>query len=97
MQPPYIVFELNFMPGLLKEPIVLTPQNPKWEVVIRSLQRIGVSDWRKHYDNLEVCDGFSWSLKINTPQLKLRSSGSNDAPDAFEKVRALLEAAADDD
>ena len=97
MQPPYVVFELNFMPGLLEEPLVLTPQNPKWEVVIQSLQRIGVSDWRKHYDNHEVCDGFYWSLKINTPQLNLRSSGSNDAPDTFEKVRELLKAAADDE
>ena len=97
MQPPYIVFELNYVPGLPAEPIVLTPQHAQWEFIIQSLLRIGVSDWRKQYDNLEVCDGFYWSLTINSPQLKLRSSGSNDAPEAFEKVRDILESAVTDD
>jgi hypothetical protein len=94
MQPPFIKFERHSMPGYPEDPIVLTPENKHWDLVIQALNRYGVKMWRRRYNNPDICDGFAWALTVETADLSLRCSGFNDAPDTFDPVADLIETAA---
>lgn len=94
MQSHFLKFERHSMPGFPEDPIVLTPEDKHWDLVIQSLIRYGVASWLKRYENPDICDGFAWALTVDSPDLILKSSGMNDVPDSFDRVADVIEMAA---
>jgi len=51
-----------------------------WQEFRAFVDRIGIWDWKSHYDDLDVIEGAQWTLEINWGEKKLCSSGSNAYP-----------------
>lgn len=89
-----IVFVTYETPGLLPEPITLTPQHNHWRPVIQELIDLKVNEWASEYNNHSVLDGHEWSLIVHSKNFNIQSSGSNAYPDNFDAVQGLIERAA---
>lgn len=71
----------------------VVPTEAAWKSFVTSVRPV-VRDWRRKYDLL-VCDGITWSVFIETDQLKVRSRGTHLFPENFSDflvhVRRLLQ------
>ncbi len=58
---------------------LITPSASQWQSFLIELDRLGVWNWREHYE-LPVCDGTHWSVKIVCGSRVANSRGSNYYP-----------------
>lgn len=88
-----VKFEKYCAPGFPPDPIIVLPENPKWEGLLRKLSDLGVESWKPSYVEL-LPDGILWSLRVQSTVLNVVSSGMNAFPPNFEDVQLAIERAA---
>jgi len=73
-------------------PEIITPSDEDWGCAIHALEVLGVGRWKARYEHpeLDVCDGTTWSLVIDSPRLTVNSSGDEVYPRRFRAVLAVV-------
>jgi YgiT-type zinc finger domain-containing protein len=89
-----IEFAIFDTPGFGPVPIIIRPEDDAWSDTVKKLAELQVNKWRSSYCDPEIMDGQGWYLTIRSPELKKKSSGSNDFPPNFDAVREIIEHAA---
>lgn len=83
----------SFVPSLCDEPNPLSKSLSKKETTsfLKSLNEIGVGDWKRSYDNRCIMDGTQWSIVIQIAGKKpIKKSGSNAYPDKWDAFCRLF-------
>lgn len=63
-----------------EERVEATPE--RWAVFWAVIDRDGVWEWRRRYENVDICDGSWWTLKLRHGRRCLSSKGLNAFPDS---------------
>lgn len=71
---------LIYRPWGYEPEIRVQPLPEDWQRFWAEMDKIGVWDWEKHYDNMWVLDGTSWSIKLKQGKKRVTSDGSNAYP-----------------
>jgi hypothetical protein len=69
----------------------IEPSREQWKTFWNEIEKTSLWHWKEHYDNLNILDGYSWSVKIEIGNYSIESYGSNDAPKDFKEFLNALE------
>lgn len=67
----------------------ITPSARQWQQFWKTMDAVGLWQWRAGYRNDSVADGTQWSLEIAHANKRVKSSGSNDYPRGAGDARRL--------
>jgi len=76
--------------GDLDTTLTHIPSDNRWQLFFQTLDGINVWKWKKRYEDYEVEDGGSWSLKITKNSKKLECHGDIDYPSNFNDFLEAL-------
>ena len=74
---------------MLENFVLLTTR--KWNNFIKKLAEINILDWKSHYHNYNVLDGYEWTMAIVMKGITVYKKGSNGYPETFKDWSQLLE------
>lgn len=85
----YTVFEIGYK-KVSSETITLSGE--KITTFLGTLDTVGVTEWKKRYENPGIVDGTSWSLKVCFDDSEeLSFTGDNAFPDQWEAFCSSIE------
>ncbi|MEZ6096044.1 MAG: hypothetical protein R3C03_17775 [Pirellulaceae bacterium] len=76
----YQLFERHYS---TKEFDLFVPSPVFWVDFWNSIRRIGVTNWKPHYEDSTILDGTHWKLELVWSDISILSEGSNEYPDGF--------------